>query len=149
MRQWTGWEVVRRQVAVCGRVLDADGRPTAQARVTLERAPDEAPGGRRPARRAGPGAAGRAPADPASTLHDGCFYFLDLPAGRYVAVATEPAGRMRGRAAFSVSYRDGTVERAGVDIRMAPRDVPDAQGAPAAPTPPDGPGTGAVARART
>ena len=99
MNAWTGWEAVRRQVVACGRVLDAAGEPVAQARVALD-----------PAR-----------AQPATTRPDGFFWFVDLPAGRYQAVARDAAGARQGSAKFSVSYQDGTAARAAVDIRLAPR----------------------------
>lgn len=144
MNRWTDWEVVRRQVAVCGRVLALDGLPAAQACVTVDRV-SEAPSGR--ARRAGrgtpPAPPARSPAGSAMAQFDGCFFLLDLPAGRYVATALDRGGRLRGSAPFSVSCDGETVRRATVDLRLE-RD--GAAGAPGAPDAPDASKTGKSTR---
>jgi hypothetical protein len=99
------WEVLRRQVALCGRVTsalsgiavdDADVRTREDAQVRSRIAE----------RRAG-----------------GVYFFLDLPAGRYEVEGEDASGRSRGMKAADVSWDDtGTVRRAVVDLELKPKD---------------------------
>jgi hypothetical protein len=85
MKTWSTWEVIRHQVAICGRVVDERGEMVSGVRVNIVAMPkvfrtqvsaaasaaekkwndlDERP-------------------DRTVTRVDGVFYFLDLPAGPY------------------------------------------------------------------
>jgi hypothetical protein len=66
-RQWSEWDVVRRQVAVCGRVTAA---PTLLPKVVVR-------------------AHGDRVAKTVDIRNDGIYFFLDLPSGDYVVTVEE------------------------------------------------------------
>jgi len=94
------WQEIRHVVRIGGRVLDAAGLPLRNAAVTLWTAPEAGDPDPR-------GAAGAGPARLCALLAqarskpDGLFFFLDCPAGRYVAQA-HAAGGARGTGAVRV-----------------------------------------------
>jgi hypothetical protein len=96
------WEVVRRQVAVCGRVTRDDGVPVGDAVISVE-----------------PRAAR---ADAVRTRRDGIYFVLDLPDGEYVSSIRDPRTGVgdhgRGRVARDAA---GNVRFAVVDLALVPR----------------------------
>lgn len=101
MSDWSEWETLRRQVAVCGRVLDARGRPAGDVLVHLDAATSVRG------------------IEPVRSRTDGLYWFMDLPAGEYrLAVGGPPdAG---GGTVVSVVWDDaGSVKRAVADLRFA------------------------------
>ncbi len=108
MKTWTDWEISRRQVALGGRVLDADGQPAADA-VTVTAIPTEA-------RQEG--------ADHTRVAHlakvDAIYYFLDLPAGAYTVRAVHGRSGAVGERTVSVSWsEEGTVRMAVADLKLS------------------------------
>ena len=105
------WEEIRRVVRVGGRVLDTAGAPLRDAAVTLWTAPAE-PGPR--------GAAGPGPARvcavsaQARSGPDGLFFFLDCPAGRYVAQARAASGGAHGTKVVQVDAGAGGLAQLAV-----------------------------------
>ena len=123
MNSWTDWEVVRRQVAIGGRVVDNHDQPVAGAQVTITAMPkalrqkmDDAAsatgaGGQQVDKRY----------DRTFTTADGLYYFLDLPAGRYTLQGMDRRSGAQGAKTASVSWsRDGNVKRARVDLKLSP-----------------------------
>jgi hypothetical protein len=101
MSGWSAWETLRRQVAVCGRVLDAQGRPAGDVPVHIVAADA--------ARRI----------EPACTGPDGLFWFMDLPTGKYRLGVGAPPDSEDGTA-VSVTWEDaGNVNRVAADLRLA------------------------------
>ncbi len=121
MRSWTDWEIVRHQVAICGRVVDAGDSPVEKAEVRLATVPEEFE------RRYAGSATTEDDRDdvcerPDRTLTnaDGNFYFLDLPAGRYNLRATTPRSSLQAEKAVSVVWdAEGTVVRAVADFTLS------------------------------
>jgi Carboxypeptidase regulatory-like domain len=121
------WEIVRRQVAVAGRVVDGrTGKPFSGATVTIAAMPDAfrrklelramqyGAGWNRMAERA----------DRTRSRADGSFYFLNLPDGDYQLSATLPSmGKRYGTANAEVSVSrgdDGRMKIAFVDLALQP-----------------------------
>ena len=109
MKAWTGWEINRRQVAIGGRVLDEDGRPAADAAVTVTAIPTEA-------RQEG--------AKHTRVGHlakvDAIYYFLDLSAGTYTVRAVHGRSGAMGERTVSVSWsEEGTVRMAVADLKLS------------------------------
>ena len=96
------WEVIRRQVALCGRVTFADtGLPLSDAVVRLVAGPADRPATLRPG---------------------GVYFFLDLPAGRYTVTAADARRRWHGQAAGEVTWdQSGRVRPAVVDVQVKRR----------------------------
>jgi len=94
---WTEWETVRRQVALCGRVVGPGGTPVADRAVRARSSRT---------RRSHDG----------RTKPDGIYFFMDLPGGDYTVRPDSPgSGQGRGRVAWDDR---GNVRRAIVDIEM-------------------------------
>jgi hypothetical protein len=96
------WEIVRHQVAISGRVTDAQtGRAIAGARVSLDSGPET------------------------FTAADGHFHFLDLPPGPYTLQASVPgAGTRYGPAPMTVTVKwddQGKITLAIADLALSPR----------------------------
>ena len=94
---WSDWEVIRRQVALSGRVVaPRGGRPAGEVRIE-----------------------GREKPQPVTPGEDGIYFFLDLPAGTYTVVFEDSNGKRRGKGTGRVSWtRAGDVQRAVVDIEV-------------------------------
>lgn len=85
MKTWSDWEIVRRQVAICGQVVDTHNKPVGGIQVSIVSMP-EAFSRRATAAasiaRIKPGSLDER-LDRALTRDNGSFYFLDLPDGKY------------------------------------------------------------------
>ena len=105
---WSDWDVIRRQVALCGRVL---GQPAPSDTVEV--------------RAEGPGVD-----KTVFPRHDGIYYFLDLPPGDYRVTATNARGEViNGGVGHVARTAAGDVLEAVVDVD------PGATRAEAAPAP--------------
>ena len=94
---WSEWEIVRRQVALCGRVVGSGGTPVGGRVVHVQSSRT---------RRSQDG----------RTKPDGIYFFMDLPGGEYIVRAGSPgSGQGRGRVAWDDR---GNVRKAIVDIEM-------------------------------
>jgi hypothetical protein len=121
IKNWGDWETVRRQVALCGRVVDRHGMPLGNARVTIVGGPKQfevqAKASAAAARALGDEHVQR---DVAETKPDGIYFFMDLPEGDYTVAAEDPhtgdRGESRGRVACDQA---GNVRKAVADIRLS------------------------------
>jgi len=117
---WGDWERVRRQVALCGRVVNREDKPLGGARVTIIQGPKEfeaqAKGGLVAASARGDEKLRR---DVTETKPDGIYFFMDLPGGEYTVAAEDPHGGGRGQSRGKV-VRDkaGNIQRAVADIKL-------------------------------
>ncbi len=121
MKAWTQWEVIRRQVALCGRVVDAQGKAFASAKVFIAAMPKEF-------KLRVDGAANAAGMDWGNlderldrtvSRTDGLFFFLDLPKGRYTVRGGDPKSGAEGEMAVVISWaKDGTVKRVTEDLTL-------------------------------
>jgi hypothetical protein len=123
MTNWGDWETVRRQVALCGRVIDRHGNPLADARVTIVRWPKQFD-----AQAKASAAAARAVGnehirrDVAETKPDGIYFFMDLPEGEYTVAAEDPHNRDRGENRGKVTWdKSGNIRKAVADIKLSSR----------------------------
>jgi hypothetical protein len=92
--RWSEWEVIRRQVAVCGRVI-AGPESTRTMEVRVE----------------------GSVVDTTSVGPDGIYFFLDLPPGDYTVTVVEAHGEVFGEGRASVDRNDlGDVSFACVDV---------------------------------
>ena len=109
MTQSADWEIVRHHVSICGQVLDVNGNPMAD--IQLSALPDATPSQARAGgvRRE----AGKVRKDDAvsqvlgqirktESRHDGMFFFLDCPDGKYTISARDLRSRMQAQKSISV-----------------------------------------------
>jgi len=119
---WTDWEVVRRQVAIAGRVVDALDQPVAGVQVRLIAMPkasrqktENTASATGSSRRQGDEGY-----DQTFTTADGLYYFLDLPSGRYTVQGRDWRTGAQDAKTVSVSWgRDGNVKRVSVDLKLS------------------------------
>lgn len=121
MKAWTDWEIVRHQVRLCGRVVDANGNPVTKFPVIIASGPKEFE-----ARVAG--AARRVGAgwdalcerlDRTKTRSDGFYFFLDLSLGKYTVRGVDTLSGVRGEKTVSlVAGKDGRIKAAVADINF-------------------------------
>ena len=106
MKRWSDWEIIRRQVAVGGRILDKDNQPMAGVQVTIASTPK----GFKPSVEAAFSAAGPGWNDLEERLQrtfsqlDGIYYFLDLPEGKYTLQAIDFQSGKQDEKRVSVSW---------------------------------------------
>ena len=121
MTNWGDWEIVRRQVALCGLVTNREGIPLGTARVTIVRGPKAfnalVKGSTAAAQASGDDQARR---DVTETRPDGIYFFMDLPAGDYTVAAEDPHNHDRGENKGRVTWdQAGNIRRAVADIKLA------------------------------
>ncbi len=127
MKNWSGWEVVRHQVAVAGRVLDGAGLPVSGVQMTITEMPEDF-------RQRVEGAASAAAEDwdeledrldRVCTEGDGLYYFLDLPPGQYEVKAVDQKSGAHGEGTAKVTWgSDGAIKMDVADIRLqAPKEL--------------------------
>jgi hypothetical protein len=121
------WEIIRHQVAIAGRVTDAQtGRAIGGARVGITAAPAAFTDwlAIRAKQYGAQWAAMVERPDQARTALDGHFHFLDLPDGQYTLTASLPGSGSRygtaGREAVVSSHAQGTITMAAADIALPP-----------------------------
>jgi hypothetical protein len=116
--QWTDWESVRHQVAVAGRVVDAEDKPVAGAQVTLTMLPEKPRQNRGGARSDQQEPDARC--DRTLTKADGIFFFLDSLPGKYSVECVNGRSGLQDKKTVSVSRKqDGTVVRAVADLKLS------------------------------
>lgn len=124
MRAWTGWDTVRHQVAICGRVADANGTPVTGAQITIMAMPQAF----KLRVESAASVAGCAwedrdeRYDRTVSLADGIYYFLDLPAGRYTLKGIDARSGTQDEKDTSVAWsQDGKVKMAVADFKLSMR----------------------------
>jgi Carboxypeptidase regulatory-like domain/Membrane-bound lysozyme-inhibitor of c-type lysozyme len=121
------WEIIRHQVAIAGRVTDAQtGRAIGGARVGITAAPAAFTDwlAIRKTQYGVHWAAMVERPDQTGTAADGHFHFLDLPDGQYTLTASLPGSGSRystaGRHATVSRDAQGTITTAAADIALPP-----------------------------
>lgn len=121
MKSWSEWEITRNQVAIAGRVGDAQDKPVAGVQVTLTAMPETFDARLRGAI----SAAGsrwqemEERQDRVLSRHDGTYCFLDLPAGNYTLTAVAPRSNTKGQKSVVVAWdKNGNVKPAVADFRL-------------------------------
>jgi hypothetical protein len=104
---WGDWEVIRRQVAVCGRVIaDPDAIAAMDARIE-----------------------GSQVVDTVTPRFDGIYFFLDLPSGHYTVTVSDARGEMFGEGRGHVDRNEaGDVTFARLDIKASVSAPPEQPG---------------------
>ncbi len=122
MKAWSDWEIVRRQVAICGQVVDTRGHPVSGIHVTIVSMP-EAFSNRVSAAAS---IAGNKPVDTEKgldrtlTRDDGSFYFLDLPDGKYTLKVSDAQTGSQDQKETSVSWdKNGEVKRVRLNLQLS------------------------------
>ncbi|KIO48734.1 hypothetical protein [Nitrosospira sp. NpAV] len=108
----TDWETVSHHVSICGRVLDKEGNAMPDVRLSVSAEPKQShkqpdtPTGRTHARQGRTGEQNEAGnrAEQTESRHDGTFFFLDCPDGKYTVQAVDT--RSGNRAEKSVTVAD-------------------------------------------
>lgn len=98
------WTVVRRRVSVAGRVARADGAPVASGIVRLRH--EDAAKPQAGSRRAPAKSIVDTVVHETAIRRDGSYFYLDLPAGRYVAGGHDERGRSIEAKAIDVPVAD-------------------------------------------
>ena len=105
MKTGSDWQIIRRQVAIGGRVVNENNTPVAGAQITIKSMPDGF-------KRQLEGAVSEAGAgwvdqeerqDRARSRLDGIYFFLDLPEGSYTLSAIDPQTGKQDQKSVSVS----------------------------------------------
>jgi hypothetical protein len=122
VKAWSDWEIIRRQVAIGGRVVDANNQPVGGVQVTLGSIPVKLK--RQAKGRVDVRAAGREDLEqrPDRTLSqpDGVYFFLDLPEGTYTVSATEfRTGKHGQKSASIVLDKQRNLKMAQADLKLS------------------------------
>ena len=117
MNDWNEWEVIRRQVAVAGRVVDEHDKPVAGAQVSIAML-QEKPRAKRSTAKTDQQKLD-APEDHTLTDTNGIFFFLDLPAGKYSVECVNRRSGLGDKKTVSVLWKqDGSVERVSANLKL-------------------------------
>lgn len=106
MKVWSDWEIIRRQVAIGGRVVDNDNKPMAGVHVTITSMPK----GFKQSVEAAFDAAGaewnnlEERQDRVRSRLDGIYFFLDLPEGKYTLKAIDLQSGKQDAKSVSISW---------------------------------------------
>ena len=131
MTAWSAWQIVRRQVALCGVVLESSGRRLPNVQVNIEDGP-KAYAAKRAVAAVAPGAAATKPAASAgreakerfelrTTRDDGTFFYLDLAPGNYRLKAIDArSGASDEKTAAVTRRKDGKIDMAKVHFTLKP-----------------------------
>ena len=106
MKTWYDWQIIRRQVAIGGRVVDGNNNPLAGVEITITSMPE---GFKRRLAAAANGLRDRwvdlaERQGRARSRLDGIYFFLDLPEGSYTLSATDPKTGKQVEKSTSVSW---------------------------------------------
>lgn len=116
MKRWSDWEILRRQVAIGGRIVDGQDNPVAGARITIT-----ATAGKSKAR-AESGAWENLSERPDRTVSrvDGIYFFLDLPQGQYTVSAIDPRSGGSAETQATVSrHKEEPGRMAQADLKLS------------------------------
>ena len=113
------WIVIRRRVAIAGRVFNGAGVPVNGGQLSLQaQLPAKAP--RRPARR-GADAPPRSRVYETRVRSDGFYFFLDIPAGEYLLDGQDAHGQSIELRSISVEPVIGPAVKPLLGIDLATR----------------------------
>ena len=122
MKDWSDWQIIRRQVAIGGRIVDENDQPVPGVQVTITAMPkvfkvwmqgaisaaqtdwDEL--GERPDRRL--------------SRSDGIYFFLDLPEGKYTLHAIDPRSGNHAETSIAVGWdKKGNIDMGQADFTLS------------------------------
>lgn len=122
MKEWTEWEIIRRQAAIGGRITDEHNTPVAGAKVAIIKAPQAF-------KRLIPGSDDKSTTgrnimddrpDHTITRLDGIYYFLDLPAGQYTLNVTDSRSGKHDQKSVSVSKdKEHNIKMMPADFKLS------------------------------
>lgn len=117
MTAWTDWEVLRRQVVAAGWIVDGESRRHPAKWVRL------CEGSGAIGRKKGPGKSipGMSVSGSryAQVTHEGLYFFINLPGGRYTVQGRSVQGIETDKAEVTVRWKkDGKAELARVDLDL-------------------------------
>lgn len=121
MKAWSEWEIIRRQVAIGGRILDTHNKPLAGVQVTITSMPK----GFKKSVEAVSGAAEAGwedldqRLDRVTSRMDGIYFFLDLPEGKYNLNAVDLQSGKQAEKHVSLSWdKKKNIEMAQADFKI-------------------------------
>jgi hypothetical protein len=122
VKAWSDWEIIRRQVAIGGRIQDKDDQPMTGVQVTLTSMPK----GFKQLVEAASGAveAGwdelEQRMDRVTSRIDGIYYFLDLPEGKYTLKAIDlKSGKQAEKRVSIACDKEQNIKMAQADFRIS------------------------------
>lgn len=122
MKDWSEWEIIRRQVAIGGQVVNEHGEPVAGVPVTITSMPKSFKARVTVAAEAA-GAAWQSDVerlDYTVARSDGIFFFLDLPEGRYTVTAADGGSGRKAEKSVAVSIEDEeSIKVTHADLKLA------------------------------
>ena len=123
MKTWGPWQIIRRQVAIGGRIVDKAEKPIAAAKISITAFPKEFEQKLTVAATAARICRPETDVRPDRMLSrpDGIYFFLDLPDGEYTLKASSPGtGGEETKKARVSRDKDGNVKKARADFKLHP-----------------------------
>lgn len=124
MKSWSDWQIICRQVAIGGRILDENDHAVAGAQVTITSMPN----GFKHRLEGAAGAAGarwdnlKERPDRTQSRPDGVYFFLDLPEGSYTLNAIDPrTDRLAEKKVSVVRDSEQILEMMSADLKLSAR----------------------------
>ena len=122
MKAWSDWEIIRRQVAIGGRILDKDNQPLAGVHVTITSMPEvfkRSVEACSKAVKAGWDELGQR-LDRVASRRDGIYFFLDLPEGKYTLKAIDIKSGKQEDKRVSISWdKKQKIKMAYTDFKLS------------------------------
>jgi hypothetical protein len=122
VKAWSEWEIIRRQVAIGGRVVDENNNPVAGVLVTITSMPK----GFKQSVEAAFDAVGaqwddqEERQDRARSRLDGIYFFLDLPEGKYTLKAIDLQSGEQDEKSVSISRdKKQNIKMTQADFRIS------------------------------
>ncbi len=122
MKAWSDWEIIRRQVAIGGRVVDENNNPAAGVQVTITSMPK----GFKQSVEAAFDTAGaewdnlEERQDRMRSRLDGIYFFLELPEGKYTLKAIDLQSGEQDEKSVSISrYKKQNIKMTQADFRIS------------------------------